>query len=246
MSKYSRKVKTWGALPEFTEHRNKKGQVTARTEYFEGKAYTVRVPRHKTSASERAAIRRHQRAVNDLFTLGPGVKAALYIGSAIILLLAGIGWVVNQVATALAGFWPVFGSILAWAALAGWGISLLVAAFATWKRGLAADSVTYAVLQGLGLAAVSLAAIVPLTGFDRYENSAFSSWVTLSGLVAVLIAVVSGIVFAFRYDKRWLWFSLAALVFSIACAFFTPLGVAGGVIAVVVALGRYNWRAATE
>ncbi len=246
MGKYSKKVLTWGGLPEFVEHRNKKGDVTARTEYFEGKAYTTRVPRYKESASTRAATRRHQRAVNDLFVISPGAKVFLAVATAVILLIAGIAWAVNQVLSALTGFWPVFGGILSWVALAGWAASIVLLGVTVWKRGVSPESIVYASLQGAALVVVALAAIVPLTGFDPYMNSAFASWVSVSALAAVLISVVSGVVFAFRYGVRWLWFAPAALVVAALCAFFTPLGAAGAVLVLVAALVRYNWYALTD
>jgi hypothetical protein len=253
VGKYSRKVKTWGALPEFTEHRNKKGQVTARTTYFEGKAYTTRVPgARQRSASDRAAARRQDRAIRDLFTIGPGATTAIYAGSALILLIAGIGWVANLAAGALSGFWPILGSALGWMALATTIVSIPLLGVAVGRsilsRGVTFSAVASAIGQLPILFMMLFSSIVALIGLDRFDgsNSALLSWVAVFAIALTLFTVVSAIVFAFRYGKRWLWLAPAAIVFAVACAFFTPLGVAGAVLSAVVALARYNWRSLIE
>ncbi len=245
MGKYSRKVRTWGALPEFTEHKNKQGKVSSRTSYFEGKARTVRVPQYRTGNSGQNT--RGGSSVGS-FALGAGASSVLGIGIVLILLIAGIGWVFNLVAGALEGFWPILGSALGWTALAASIVTVPVLGIAVGKRilydGASFGNIVSPIAQLLALFPMWFCSIVAVIGLDRFSGSTsiLSSWVTVLAIALVLFTVVSSIVFGFMYGKGWFWLSPAAIVFSIVCAFFTPLGIAGAVLSAVVTLIRYNWR----
>lgn len=221
MGKYSRKVKTWGALPEHTAHRNKQGKVTSRTRYHNGKAITTRVPK------EPAYTKPGYRGAG--FSLGDTGGTVLTVGIIVILLAAGIGWVANLVGGALVGFWPIAGSIIAWAAAAAWAISLVMAVLSAVSRFTynGPDFGSFAATIGQGfLFALSFFSAVALVMNPVPMDSPAELWWSNAGIVAALgtsIAVaLSAIVLCFVSGFRWLFLLLGMALTFFVFMFFAP------------------------
>lgn len=219
MSKYSRKVRTWGGLPEHTEHRNKAGKVTARTRYFEGKAITTRRP--KAAANTRPGYRRSGSA-----SFGLSNGASMFLGGMVLLILviAGIGWVIGTVGESLTGFWPIFGVVAAWVLAAGWVLTVAHAVYAGVDR---VDEEGYSFLTivvSAGQLVVVVAGGVMATfivalEFTAMENlGRFFDYAGLSAMLVVPVIVISSIVFAVRGSKLWLLLPVAGIILTIILA----------------------------
>lgn len=201
MSKYSRKVRGWGGLGNYTEHRNKKGDVTARTRYHEGKAITTYAPKKPayTKPGYKAAAYRPSAFDSMASTL---LVAVIVIGA----IGVGIGLVFNLVNSALTEVWPVVRIIVGWAAVAAWLATAIHLVHATIRRFEydGADSFMFW-LTTVPLTLLSLMGGAMAAGLAADTAVPWLSLLgSLAGLLMLPVALVPLIVFAFMFSKRWL------------------------------------------
>lgn len=231
MSKYSRKVRGWGALGDYTEHRNKKGDVTARTRYHNGKAITTRAPKRPSYTKSGYAAPTPRPGL-----VGTGMVGILSVAIVLVIIGAIVAGVLSVISSALVGFWPIARVILGWVLMAGWAATVLHFVMKTIERFTYPSWMVWAktILEvpfiGLaGLAAFALVA-VPNDEANAITGMGFSG-----AFLITPILLVSVIVFAFLDTPKWLWSLLAALVSFIvlAVAGFAGLGFS------VVALALY-------
>lgn len=232
MSKYSRRVRGWGGLGNYTEHRNKNGNVTARTRYHNGQAITTRVPQQ--SAGARSGHRASAARPN---FLDRGLSG--FLGVAIVLLLIGaaVGAIVSLVGSALEGFWPIARVIVSWLLMAGWAATVVHFILKTIERLRYPNWVawvrTVCEVPFIGLAGLSAFALVsvPTDEWNGITSMGFSG-----AFLITPVLLVSVIVFAFLDTPKWLWSLLAALVGFIVLAVVGFAGPGFSVIALVLYL----------
>ena len=239
MSKYSRKVRGWGALGNYTEHRNKNGNVTARTRYHEGKAITTRVPKRPEYTRFGYAATAPRPSI-----MASGMVGLLSIAIVILIIGAIVAGILSVISSALVGFWPIVRVIAGWLLMAGWAATVIHFIWKTVQRFSYPTWVTWVktVLQvpfiGLaGLAAFALVA-VPTDEWNGITSAGFSG----AFLIAPVL-FVSVIVFAFLDTPKWLWSLLGALVAFIilAVAGFAGLGFSLVALALYLAVQtRFN------
>lgn len=227
MSRYSRKVRGWGALGDYTEHRNKQGNVTARTRYHEGKAITTRVPKRReySTPAPRPGL------------VGTGLVGILSVAIGIVVVGAVIAGIVSVISSALVGFWPIARVIVSWLLMAGWAATVVhfilksidrfrYPNWVTWVR-------TVCEVPFIGLAGLAAFALVAVP--DGEWNAVASAGFSGAFLIAPVL-VVSVIVFAFLDTPKWLWSLLAALVGFIVLAVVGFAGPGFSVIALLLYL----------
>lgn len=250
MGKYSRKVRTWGGLPEYTEHRNKSGKVTARTRYYNGKAITTRVPKEPNYTKSGY---RPSRSAPSAFD-GAVTGVAMFFG-VLILIGAGIGWLFSVISEALVGFWPVAGGVIAWTSTALWAIAFVMAVIAALRRffyeGPSLSAIAVTVGQGL-LFAVSFFPAVALVMNPNDVTSDADIWWTnaslLGSFATIIGVVVCTIVLCFIDTAKWLFLILGMVVLffvyafvAMNAAFWLP-----AVLGAVLVLGRFNFNQALD
>lgn len=214
MSKYSRKVRGWGGLGNYTEHRNKKGDVTARTRYHEGKAITTHVP--KKPAYTKPGYRGRASQPSGFEMAGASLLTIIFVIGGI---GVGIGFIFNLVNESLTGVWPVIRVIVTWLAVAAWAATVVHLVYATIRRfDYDGGFMTWLTTVSLSLLALlgGLTVLSLVIGPDAYQSGPLLSNLSGLGLLASLlvypIALVSVIVFAAMFSKRWLLVILGAVV----------------------------------
>lgn len=218
----SRKARTWGGLPDYTEHRNKLGEVTSRTTYHKGKATTTHGKNSYPEYKRRMA--RIGNATESAFTLGEGGKTAIAWLVILVAVIAGFKWIFDGFFTAMEGSWTVIGTVLAWTALALWLGTVVHLVFTTLRR--SEDELGFlfwlaTIGQGLlvilgGL--VAWAMVTTPAASNGGAESILDGFSILSSFVLIAGGIISSIVFAFVYSKRWLFMALGAVVLFIVLA----------------------------
>lgn len=222
MSRYSRKVRGWGALGDYTEHRNKNGDVTARTRYHDGEAITTRVPKRPayTKAGYSAPVPRPS-------IMASGMVGVLSVAVGILIIGAIVAGIVSVISSALVGFWPIARVIVGWLLMAGWAATVAHFIWKTIQRFSYPNWVVWVrtvfELPFIGLAGLAAFALVAVPN-DEW-NSITSAGFSAAFFIAPVL-FVSVIVFAFLDTPKWLWSLVGALVAFIilAVAGFAGLG----------------------
>ena len=238
MSKYSRKVRGWGALGDYTEHKNKNGRVTSRTRYHEGKAITTRVPREPAYTKPGYQAKGYSPGIFD----GALLNVFLVIGG-LLLIAAAIGAVFSALNSALEGFWPIARVIACWLLAAGWAATVLHFSFATVERwgyrGWSFWLVTVAqipLIAAGGFLAYTLVSTSAGAGPYSTQSEILGNALGV-GVILMPILLVSLIVFAFRDSKLWLLaIPGAVLAFFVLTIAEVPYLGSLGVILVIYAM----------
>lgn len=232
MSKYSRKVRGWGGLGNYTEHRDKNGNVTARTRYHNGRAITTPAP--KRPAYSKPGYRAPVAVPN---FLDRGLSGLLGVAIVLLVIGAAVGAIVSLAGSALEGFWPVARVILSWLLMAGWAATVVHFVLKTVERLRYPNWVawvrTVCEVPFIGLAGLAAFALVAVP--DGEWNAVASAGFSGAFLITPVL-VVSVIVFAFLDTPKWLWSLLAALVGFIVLAVVGFAGPGFSVIALVLYL----------
>lgn len=230
MSKYSRKVRTWGGLKDYTEHRNKAGNVTARTTFWGGKAHTSYTRHHKGSGSVgidgMKNPSRSRSGSSGMAPLSPFASGAIAVLIALILIGAGIAWVVNAIAQSMTGVWPVIGTILCWASLAAWVGTVVHFVFAAIRRfyydgpgdfRVWLTTIPQGILALMGGFVAFALVLNPKTSNGGFETF-LDGFSTLSALAIYPVSLVALIVFSAVFTRKWLFVLLGGIPIAIILA----------------------------
>jgi len=216
MSKYSRKVRQWGALGDYTEHRDKTGRVSSRTRYHEGKAITTRVPREPAytqpgyGASSRSG--------------GGEISGVFFVLVALIGIGAIGGAIFSSVSAALEDFWPIVGAIGAWVLVAAWAATVLHFVRSTIERwdpsGVLFWLVTLAQLPLLTASGLISYALISSLGEESSAQRDLIGAATGVSILLILVLFACLIGFAFVYSWKWVLLIPAALLSVVVLAAF--------------------------
>lgn len=216
MSKYSRKVHRWGALGDYTEHRDKSGRVSSRTRYHEGKAITTRAPREP--AHTKLGYGGSSRSG------GGDISGIFFVLVALIGLGAIGGAIFSTVSAALEDFWPIAGAVGTWVLVAAWAATVLHFARSTVERwdpsGVLFWLVTLAQLPLIAAGGFISYALISGLGEESTAQRDLIGAATGISILLILVLFVALIVLAFAYSWKWILLIPATLLSVVVLAAF--------------------------